>query len=91
MALSVGDVRSSPVPGRVPATVTEHGTLVFIWKLVLYEPSMVGSGLEGGYTVTLHDVVDEHFFDSDLVVLSASVSDNFDNIVEVKNPKKNPQ
>ena len=61
-ALSSGDICLSPVPAGVPAKATGQCTLVFSWTLVLYEPSMVGSGLEGGCTVTLHDVVDEHFF-----------------------------
>jgi len=61
-ALSDGDVHSSPVPGGVPAKATGQCTLVFSWELVLYEPSMVGLGPEGGCTVTVHDVVDEHFF-----------------------------
>ena len=61
-ALSGGDVRPSPVAGGIPAKGTRQCTLVFSWKLVLYEPSMVGLGLKGGCTVTRHDVVDEHFF-----------------------------
>ena len=61
-ALSSGDVHSSPVPGGVPAQATGQCTLIFSWELVLYEPNMVGSRAEGGCTVTLHDVVDEHFF-----------------------------
>ena len=61
-ALSGGDVPSSPVPGGVPAKATGQCTLVFSCELVLYELSMVGSGPEGGCTVTLHDMVNEHFF-----------------------------
>ena len=61
-ALSSGDVRSSPMPGGVPAKATGQYTLVFSWEWVLYEPCMVGSRPEGRCTVTLHDVVDEHFF-----------------------------
>ena len=61
-ALSGGDIRSSPMPEGVPAKATEQCNLVFSWELVLYEPSMVGSGPEGGCTVTLHNMVDEHFF-----------------------------
>jgi len=61
-ALSDGDGRLSPVPGGVSAKATGQCTLVFRWELVLYEPSVVGSGPEGGCIVTLHDVVDEHFF-----------------------------
>ena len=60
--LSDGDGRLSPVPGGVSAKATGQCTLVFRWEVVLYEPSMVGSGPEGGCIVTLHDVVDEHFF-----------------------------
>ena len=54
---------------------------------------MVGSRPEGGCTMTLHDVVHEHFFDSGLVVPSGSVSDDFDNVVEVikKIKNKSPQ
>ena len=61
-ALADGDVRSSLVPEGVPTKAIGQCTLVFSWELVLYEPSMVGSGPEGGCTMTLHDVVDEHFF-----------------------------
>ena len=61
-ALSDGDVCSSPMPGGFPAKATGQCTLVFSWEPVLYESSMVGSGPEGGCIVTLHDVVDEHFF-----------------------------
>jgi len=61
-ALFGGDVRSSPVPGGVPPKATGQCTLVFSWELVLYQPSIVGSGPEGGCNMTLDDVVDEHFF-----------------------------
>jgi len=61
-ALSGGDVCSSLVPGGVLAKAIGQCTLVFSWELVLYEPGMVGSGSEGGCTVTLHDVVAEQFF-----------------------------
>jgi len=52
---------------------------------------MVGSGLEGGYTVNLNDMVDEPFFNSDLVAqLVGSTNDESDNVVEViKNKNKN--
>jgi len=83
-----GDVRLRPVPAGVPAIATEQCTLVFSSEMILYEPSMVGSEADGGCIVTLHEVVDEHFFDLDLVILSGSVSDDFDNVVEVKKIQK---
>ena len=61
-ALFGGDVRSSLMLGGVPTKAIGQCTLVFNWELVLYEPSMVGSGPEGGSTVTLHDVVAEKSF-----------------------------
>jgi len=85
---SSGDVRLRPVPGGVPVAATEQCTLVFRRELVLYKPSMLGSGPEGGCTVTLHDMADEHFFDSDLVVLSGSASDDFNNVVPKKTIQK---
>jgi len=59
---SSGDVRLRPVPGGVPAKATGQCILVFSWELVLYEPSKVGSGPNGGCIMTRHDMVDEHFF-----------------------------
>jgi len=40
---------------------TEQYTVIFVWELVLYEPSIVGSGHEDGYTMNLNDMVDEPF------------------------------
>ena len=51
------------------------------WSCIIL--SMAGSRPEGGCTVTLQDVVDEHFFNSDLVVQLDSASEEFDNVVEV--------
>ena len=51
-----------------PAKATEPYTLVFDWELALYKSSMVGSGPKGGCTVNLNDVMDEPFFNSNLVV-----------------------
>jgi len=42
--------------------VTRHCTLVFGWKLILYESSVVGLGPEGGGNVSLNNVVVEPFF-----------------------------
>jgi len=43
------------------AKAIEQYTLVFSWELVLYEPSIVGSGPEDDCTVNLNNVVDEPF------------------------------
>ena len=60
-----------PLPSTAttnPAKATGPHTLVFGWELALYESSMLGPRPEGGCTVNLNDVVDEPFFNSDLVV-----------------------
>ena len=59
-----------PLPSMVamdPTKAIGQCTLVG-WELALYKSSMVGSGPEGGRTMNLNDVMDEPFFNSDLVV-----------------------
>jgi len=54
-----------PSPSMVvtaPPKATGQCTVVFGWKLVLYESSMVRSGLEGSGNVNLNNVVVEPFF-----------------------------
>ena len=68
-----------------PTKATEQYTLVFGWKLVLYESSMDGSGPEGDGTMNLNDMVAELFFNFDLVVqLVGSASNESNTVVEVQ-------